>query len=105
MRMILAFILVISLCSAYSKDEHCKELVIWNPATKDTLMHFHRKASDLMTKDGACYYNTGWTAKVVTWHCQNMYLTKDGNSTFQKSHEASMTLKPYHVYCRSKWEF
>lgn len=64
MRLIIAFILVISLCSAYAKDEHCKELVIWNPATKDTLMHFHRKASDLMTKDGSCYYNTGWTARL-----------------------------------------
>lgn len=105
MRLIIAFILVIAVCSVYANDGYCKEFVIWNPATKDTLMHFHRKASDPMTKDGSCHCNTGWTAKVVTWHCQNMYLTKDGKSTFHKSHEASMTLKPYHVYCRSKWEF
>lgn len=103
MRLIIAFLLALTVCSGYAHEGNCRKLVIWNPTSKDTLIHFHRKASDKITKDGACYYNTGWTAKVVRWHCKNMYLTKEGKSTFQTNHEGAMTLKPYHVYCQSIW--
>ena len=104
MRLIIAFLLSIAVCSAYSKDGTCKELIVWNQTPNDTLFHFTRKASDLMTKDGACYFNTGWTAKVITWHCKNMYLNKNGKSTFQKNHEGSISLRPHNeFYCHSIW--
>lgn len=103
MRLILAFLLAFTVCSAYAKSGNCKDFVVWNPATKDTLMHFHRNASDPMTKDGGCYFNSGWTAKVIKWHCKNMYITQDGKSTFHSNHEGSMSLKPYHFYCQSFW--
>lgn len=98
---LLALTLLIS--STFAKRETCSEFLVWNPATRDTLFAFARKAEDKSTKDGSCYYNSGWTAKVVEWHCQNMYLTQDGKSTFQKDHRGSISLNPYQFFCRSRW--
>ncbi len=47
---ILALTLLIS--SAFAKSGHCTEFLVWNPATRDTLFSFVRKAEDKSTTEG-----------------------------------------------------
>ena len=103
MRLLIALLLALALSSAYAADGTCKEFIVWNPTKNDTLFHFKRNPSDKTTKDGECYYNSGFTAKVVKWHCQNMYLVKDGTYELQKNHEGSISLRPFQFYCQSRW--
>ena len=103
MRLVMALLLALAICSAYSAEGNCKEFIVWNPTTNDTLFHFTRNQSDKTTQNGSCYYNSGFTAKVVRWICENMYLKKDGNYTLQKRHEGSISLHPFQFYCHSRW--
>lgn len=99
---ILLLILVLASLSL-SKSGTCSEFFVWNPATKDTLIHFSQVAPNQPKILGECYINTGWTAKVVEWHCQNMYLVQDTTSTFHKEHDGSMSLNPYMYFCKSRY--
>ena len=105
MRLMMALLLALTICSSYAAEGYCKEFIVWNPTKNDTLFHFKRNPSDKTTQDGECHYNSGFTAMVVRWTCQNMYLTKDGTYALQKRHEGSISLHPFEFYCHSKWEW
>lgn len=95
--------LMLFLGVSWSKSGTCSEFFVWNPSTKDTLIHFSQVAPHQPKILGECYINTGWTAKVVEWHCRNMYLVQYTTSTFHKEHVGSMSLNPYMYFCKSRY--
>lgn len=91
---------------ACAANGYCTEFMVWNPATKDTLVHFSTKAPGLPELnstywDGICTYDTGWTAKIVTWECNHIYKIKDGKAT-KTVHNGSSSLNPYTFFCKAK---
>ena len=90
--------LLVAVCSA----DTCKQLTVWNPVTKDTLVHYFRVPDKAM---GDCMLDTPIFGHTIKWNCENVAKRnkETGKIEIVKQEGGSANDGKLAYFCISRW--
>ena len=93
-------LILVCLLAGYGLAESgtCHQFTVWNPATKDTLVHYFSAGEP----NGYCWFGTSIFGKTIRWECRKMAKrTEKGREVV--SENGQLSYKNLAYYCASRW--
>ena len=95
-------VILVLLFIAVGFADTCKQLTVWDPFTKDTLIHYFRVPDKAM---GDCWFDTPIFGHTIQWSCKNVAKRnkETGKIEIVKREGGSANDGKVSYVCISKW--